>query len=131
MKDILYVGLGGGIGSILRYGISVMIMKSFDDWFPLPTFIANMTGSVIIGVLLSLAESQKWIGGDLRLFLMVGFCGGFTTFSTFAAENLKLITEGNITSAVIYMFISLIVVLFSVFGGYFIAQHFGATNPGT
>lgn len=90
-KDILYVGLGGGIGSVLRYLTSHVVSKLIDGkWFFLGTFTANITGCFLIGLFSGWLLTNHVDNPTFRLLFIVGFCGGYTTFSTFASENLRL-----------------------------------------
>jgi len=101
MKDLLLVGLGGFIGSVFRYGVGLSTTKFFHGNFPLGTLVVNITGSLIIGLLAGYFlknQSQQ----AMSLFLITGFCGGFTTFSTFSFDNLKLIKEGMISTFALY-----------------------------
>jgi CrcB protein len=93
MKDILLVGLGGGIGSIARLLSQRSVQKMVDLSFPLGTFFINIIGSFLIGVIYALSERGNYLSPEIRLFLTVGFCGGFTTFSTFAYDNFNMISE--------------------------------------
>lgn len=100
------VGLGGAIGSMARYACSLIVITSGK--FPLATFIVNMIGCLLIGLLFGLAMKQQWLQSDKWLILATGFCGGFTTFSAFALENVKLSGEGNSLLALCYTAVSLI-----------------------
>lgn len=95
MRIILLVGTGGFIGSVLRYLVQVWVEKSFTGTFPWGTFIANIAGSFIIGVVYAISEKGNIMSAEWRIFLTVGICGGFTTFSTFAYNNLNMIKEQN------------------------------------
>lgn len=93
MKDFLFVGLGGFIGSILRYGIGVVCLRQFPKYFQSGTLMVNLMGSLLIGLLAGYFLKNQ-TSPFSNLFLITGFCGGFTTFSTFSLDNLKLIKEG-------------------------------------
>src|SRR5579875_2829003 len=95
IKLFFIIGLGGAIGSFLRYCTGLLFAKSHLSAFPYATLTVNITGCFIIGLLFSSSEKYQWLSVNWRLFLITGFCGGFTTFSTFAYENIKLLQEGN------------------------------------
>jgi fluoride exporter len=95
-RTILIVGLGGFIGSILRYLSQLAAGKIFSPSFPMGTFIVNLLGCFIIGVVFAMSEKGNLLTAEMRLFLAVGFCGGFTTFSTFSNDNLMLLKDGSI-----------------------------------
>ena len=116
-KSILLVGLGGGVGSILRYLTSVVVAKYFHSLFPLSTFAANFVGCLIIGLLIGLFDKFQLVDSDLRLLLITGFCGGYTTFSAFAAENLTLFQSGNYATAILYILLSIILGIAAVLLG--------------
>lgn len=94
-SNILIVGLGGGIGSILRYLCQKWINDSYQHNFPLATFLINFFGCFLIGILYALSEKGNILSPQIRLLLITGFCGGFTTFSTFAYENMNLLRIGD------------------------------------
>lgn len=91
-RTILIVGTGGFIGSVMRYLLQVFIENKLLSTFPLATLIANITGSFIIGVVFALAE-KSMMNSEWRIFMSVGICGGFTTFSAFAFNNFNMIKE--------------------------------------
>jgi CrcB protein len=95
IKSIFFVGMGGAIGSVMRYLLGVVSTHYFKGTFPLATFITNFLGCLIIGLLIGYFGKNEGLNPQLKLLLITGFCGGFTTFSTFAAENVQLLENGN------------------------------------
>lgn len=95
IKSIFFVGFGGAVGSVLRYLLGVLGAHYFKATFPIATFITNFLGCLIIGLLIGYFGKSNEINPQLKLLLITGFCGGFTTFSTFAAENVQLLENGN------------------------------------
>lgn len=95
LRNILIVGTGGFIGSVMRYLVQVFVEKGLATTFPWGTFIANIAGSFIIGIVFAFAEKGNLINSEWRLFLAVGICGGFTTFSSFAYNNLTMLKENS------------------------------------
>jgi CrcB protein len=118
MKQLLLVGLGGFIGSIARYAVSKLNVYMHFLAIPLGTLTVNVVGSFIIGVIVGISQKSEILSADVRLFLMVGICGGFTTFSSFSVENLMLIQNGQVFSALIYTFLSLFLGFTAVYLGY-------------
>lgn len=94
LRTIFIVGAGGFIGSVLRYLVQVFVEKGLMSTFPWGTFVANIAGSFIIGAIYALAERGNLMSAEWRMFLAVGICGGFTTFSSFAYNNLTMLKEG-------------------------------------
>ena len=103
MDKFLWVGLGGALGAILRYSISLLPLKSS---FPFLTLITNVIGAFVIGIVVGLFE-KHYLSSNINLFLKTGVCGGFTTFSTFSLETLTLLENGMIFMAIVYVFISI------------------------
>ena len=93
LRTILIVGAGGFIGSVMRYFVQLFVEKEMATTFPWGTFIANIAGSFIIGIVFALAQKGNLLSAEWRLFLAVGICGGFTTFSSFAYNNLSMLKE--------------------------------------
>lgn len=117
LKAIVLVGIGGGMGSVLRYITSSFMTKYFPSSFPWGTLSVNVLGCLLMGVLLSLGERQSWMNNDLRLLWLTGFCGGYTTFSTFASENIQLWQSGQILTVIAYTIASVLLGLVAVWLG--------------
>ena len=108
-RALLMVGLGGAFGSIARYAIGLLITKSSQHQFPWATFTVNMVGCFIIGLLWGLAQRHQWAQGPLWLLLATGFCGGFTTFSTFALKNVELFGKNQSLTSFAYIIFSVVI----------------------
>ncbi|AXT63764.1 fluoride efflux transporter CrcB [Aquimarina sp. AD10] len=121
MKQILLVFLGGGTGSIARYLISKYLNSTASN-IPYGTFTANVLGSLIIGIILGLAVKNNSVSQNTVAFLATGFCGGFTTFSTFAHENHLFLKSGDFVNFIIYAIGSFAIGLLFVFLGMFITK---------
>lgn len=121
MKNLLLVFVGGGFGSMLRYAIG-KYLNATQHGFPYGTFAANVLGSLLIGVILGLAAKNNSISHSQTLLLATGFCGGFTTFSTFAYENHVFLKSGDFTSFAIYTVASFAIGFLAVFLGIFLVK---------
>ena len=122
MKQVLFVGLGGAAGSVLRYLTQVITMKYYSASFPLATFIVNVAGCFLAGLIFGLITQETTEAQNLKFLLITGFCGGFTTFSAFALENVRLMNSGNTTTAVLYTIASVIAGLLAVWIGLLITR---------
>lgn len=107
MLNCLFVGIGGFIGAILRYLISLIPIKN-PSTFPINTFVVNMAGALAIGLIALVISKNESIDSRLILLLKVGICGGFTTFSTFSLESAELIKSGSYLTAIIYITASIV-----------------------
>src|SRR3954467_1628083 len=106
---MLLVAAGGAVGSMARYQVGAWVLARTGTWaFPLGTFIVNVLGCVIAGVLLGVAEYRGFLTLELRLLLFTGFLGGFTTFSAFGVETVALLERGQVAVAVGYVAASVI-----------------------
>jgi fluoride exporter len=122
IRSILLVGLGGAIGSVLRYLSAMLVNKYWNQAFPLATFIINMVGCLLIGVLIAFIEKQPGISDNFRLLMVTGFCGGYTTYSAFAYENTSLMSSGQTLIAFAYIAASVLVGMLFVWVGMYIGR---------
>lgn len=120
LQNILLVFLGGGLGSTLRYLLSKSLNPMFSSEY-IGTLTVNLLGSLLIGFFVGF-EAKTFMQKPMLLFLTVGFCGGFTTFSTFASENLILLKSGEYFQALFYSLISIVVGILSVGIGFYLAK---------
>jgi CrcB protein len=116
------IGIGGMLGSILRYLVASSLFKLIPYTFPYGTFIVNMSGCVLIGFISGLSLRYDWLKPELRLFLITGFCGGYTTFSSFAFENFKLLQDKDYITFGLYSFISFAGSLVAVLVGLYLTK---------
>ncbi|MFT4019810.1 MAG: fluoride efflux transporter CrcB [Agriterribacter sp.] len=117
MRAIIFIWLGGGFGSVLRYLVQLGTSKLFTVTFPAGTFIVNISGCFVIGLLYGLATKYAALTMEWRLFLITGICGGYTTFSSFSYEGISLFRQGNYTYFILYTVLSVVVGLLSTFFG--------------
>lgn len=122
MKELFYIFLGGGTGSVLRYSIHLLIKnRELSTAFPWATFSVNLIGSLLIGLFYTLS-TKLTLTQEIRLLLTVGLCGGFTTFSTFSYENLTLLKEGMYSTFILYISSSIILGILATLAGIFIGK---------
>ena len=121
MKSFLLVFLGGGLGSGLRYIITITI-NQYSKVLPFGTLTVNMLGCLLIGLILGYAQKENTLTSNQTLLLATGFCGGFTTFSAFANENLELIKNGEIFNFSVYTIGSILIGILAVFIGFYLAN---------
>jgi CrcB protein len=116
MAKFILLVVGGAIGTVSRYLLAGIVYRGFGTQFPYGTMAVNLSGCFIIGFLAALVEKKFLLGPNMRVFLMIGFCGAFTTFSTLIFETDNLIKDGEIARAVVNVLLSCIVgiVLFRV-----------------
>ncbi len=123
MKQILLVGLGGFLGSVLRFLLSKFNNTVFAYGIPVGTLFVNILGSLLIGIFAGIFVKE--LGNHhLKFLLATGFCGGFTTFSTFSLENVTMLQNGQTGTAILYMSVSLILGLLGVLFGFWLSHFF-------
>lgn len=124
LTRILFVAAGGALGAVLRYLINISPLAGLFEKFPFPTFFINITGSFLIGFLLTLFAGRFEVNENLRLAVIVGFLGAYTTFSTFEFEIFELGREKYFSTAASYLFLSILVGFAGVMAGVWLAKKF-------
>ena len=117
MVALLWVGLGGFLGSIARYVLSGWAAARWGVIFPWGTFIINISGSFILGFFLAFAQERPWVHPQARLLFAIGFVGAYTTFSTYTYESIRLMMNGQFALAAAYIVGSVVFGLVAVFAG--------------
>lgn len=116
-RNILLVLVGSAVGGLMRFITSYLIQQKIGARFPTGTFAVNLIGCFFIGVIFSLAAKNAQGSDDMKLLLATGFCGGFTTFSAFAIENMELFKSGNNLTALTYILLSVTLGIIATFAG--------------
>lgn len=124
VKSILIVGMGGFIGSVARFLVSRHFQLNYSTVFPWSTFAVNIIGSLLIGIIYGLSEKGEFLSPEVRLFLAVGICGGFTTFSTFSNDAFLLLRQQEWFRFALYTSLSFFIGLMAVYSGRFITKLF-------
>lgn len=122
MRDFLWVFLGSGIGGMLRFLIGKYFNSSTNTSIPWGTLLANLLGCLLIGLLVGYFQKTQWISSQWSLLLVTGFCGGFTTFSSFAMENQRLLEQNQFFISLTYILLSIIIGISLVFLGIWIIK---------
>jgi fluoride exporter len=123
MEKTLLVGLGGFLGSILRYGIGGLVGRWKMGWsFPVETLIVNVGGCLVLGLLAGVSESRGVFSGTTRAFLFIGLLGGFTTFSTLGYETFQLLRDGQWPAATLSTVLQIVLGIGGVWAGHVLAQ---------
>ncbi len=122
MKDLIFIFIGSGLGGLTRYSLGKWINSLHEYHFPLGTLIINIIACFVLGFIIGLADHKQMMTATTRLFWAVGFCGGFSTFSTFSSETLTLLQEGHSTSLILYILSSVLLCVTATFVGLLIAE---------
>lgn len=121
-KSLLLIGLGGGLGSILRFLVAHACQKYFTSLFPWGTLLVNLTGCLLIGLFLGFSMKSQAFENNFRFLLIIGFCGGYTTFSAFALENLELFNQGKYALVLLYILSSVLIGILCVAVGVYLSK---------
>jgi len=124
MKELIYVFIGGGLGSLIRFTLGKWVNAFHNSIFPFGTFTINIIACFTLGFIIGLADQKQLLSPASRLFWAVGFCGGFSTFSAFSSETLTLFQQGENSTMLLYILLSIVVCISATFGGLFIAERF-------
>ena len=128
MLAYLWVAIGGALGSVSRYWLSGLVAARFGETFPWGTLVINVTGSFVIGIFAALAIPEGRMDSQSRIFatqfLMIGVCGGYTTFSSFSLQTLNLANDGEWLYAGANILFSVVLCLLGVWLGFLLASHF-------
>ncbi len=116
-RILFYIAAGSGVGGVARYLSQQFVQKHFPSSIPLGTLSVNILGCFIIGIIFALAEKTKILSFELRILFATGFCGGFTTFSSFAYENIKLLQDGEFYYTILYVSLSVALGFLAVYLG--------------
>lgn len=123
-RTLFIVGAGGFLGSVARYYASQLVFRYFPTSFPYGTLLVNITGCFIIGIIYALSAKGNIVSPEWRLFLATGFCGGFTTFSSFAYENVALLRDGELFYTFMYLAASIIIGFLAAYAGILIVKSY-------
>jgi CrcB protein len=119
---LLYVAFGSAIGGVARYLLGGLLQRVFDTTFPVGTLLINVSGSLLLGVFVRYAMDTPTISPDLRAFLTIGLCGGYSTFSTFSYETITLLEDGEWSRAGFYVVASVVLALLGILLGFWFAR---------
>jgi CrcB protein len=117
-----YIAAGSAIGGVSRYFLGGVMQRWIGSTFPVGTLLINITGSFLLGAILRFAVDSAWISAEMRAFLTIGLCGGYTTFSTFSYETAVMIEDGEWGRAALYMGASVLLSLLATFAGFMAAR---------
>jgi len=122
MKLLWYVAIGSAVGGAARFVLGSAIQQRAPGAFPIGTFVVNLSGALLLGFLMRYALASPSVSTEMRALLTTGFCGGYTTFSTFSFETLTLIEAGDYRRATLYVTLSVVLALAGTFVGVYAAS---------
>ncbi len=122
MRELIYIFIGSGLGGLARFGFGKWINSFHSNEFPFGTFIVNILACFVLGFIVGFADNKQLISPQIRLFWIVGFCGGFSTFSTFGNETRLLLQNNNYSTGISYVLASIIICLLAIHFGLFLSS---------
>ncbi len=122
MQRILFIGIAGLVGTLARYGLSGIIARRFGETFPTGTLVVNVSGCFLAGVLVYLLQERFMVNPEIRIAAMIGFLGGFTTFSSYGLQTFTLLQDGEFAFAALNVIASNVLGLLTVWAGYTLAK---------
>lgn len=125
MINYLVISLGAALGGVFRYGLASFIQKRVESFFPYGTLVVNILGSFVLGFIMYYLDEKDFLSPEMRLFLTVGLCGGFTTFSTFSYETLNLIRNSQFLLATTNVLVSIFLCLIAIYLSYIVSKAIG------
>lgn len=120
--NYLFVSLGAAVGGVSRYWLSNLIHKFLPFFFPFGTLFINILGSFLLGVIIFYFDERELLSQPVKLFFTIGFCGGFTTFSTFSFESIKLLLDSEFILASVYIIASVFLSILGVYLAYILSR---------
>lgn len=124
MREIALVFFGGGLGSVVRFTLGKWINTLHQQQFPWGTFVVNAIACLAVGFFIGLADHKEIISPNVRIFWVIGFCGGFSTFSTFSVETINLFQNGFTVSSILYISASVLICIVATYSGLLIGERF-------
>lgn len=122
-RDLILVFIGGGLGSAVRFSLGKWVASFHQHHFPYGTLVANILACFALGLIIGLADHKQLISTGARLFWTVGFCGGFSTFSTFSSETISLIQQGFTFTSLLYIVLSLVLCITATYAGLYLGEN--------
>ena len=120
--NYIYAAAGAALGGVFRYWLTGMMHKYFSIIFPIGTFTVNVLGSFILGLIIFYMDARQLISSEVKIFLTVGFCGGFTTFSAFSYETFALLQQNELSKALLNVIINVVLTIAAVFAAYYLSR---------
>ena len=124
MEKLVFIGLGGFLGSIARYGLTSLVQTKTESLFPYGTMLVNIVGCFAIGLLMTIFQERVIVSQNIRLFLIIGILGGFTTFSSFSYDTFAMMKSGNFFGASLNAGVSLVGCLIATWAGFYVGENF-------
>ena len=122
MNQLLLIFIGGGLGSLTRFSLGKFIQENIDKTFPFGTLGVNILASIVLGIFVGMVEVKLLTNPNYKSLIAVGFCGGFSTFSTFSNDTLQLIQNNRMLEAIMNILLNVVLCILATFGGIALAK---------